>query len=58
MRRNEGETPRCGDEAMTALMGGRAMTRVVGGVGGDGGDGGLGCRYYEFCALIVVARVV
>jgi hypothetical protein len=42
MRRNEGETPRCGDEAMTALMGGRAMTRVVGGVGGDGGDGGLG----------------
>ena len=30
--------------AMAALMGGRAMTRVVGGsggVGGDGGDGGL-----------------
>jgi hypothetical protein len=29
---------------MTALMGGRAMSRVVGGsggVGGDGGDGGL-----------------
>ena len=38
MRRNEGETPRCGDKAMTALMGGRAMTRVVGGVGGVGGD--------------------
>ena len=38
------ETPRCGDEAMTVLMGGRAMTRVVGGVGGvvgDGGDGGF-----------------
>ena len=38
------ETPRYygGDEVMTALMGGRAMTRVVGGVGGDGGDGGMG----------------
>ena len=36
---------RCGVEVTTALMGGRATTRVVGvsgGVGGDGGDGGMG----------------
>ena len=41
-------TPRYGDQVMTALMGGRAMTRVVGGVGGVGGDGGMVCRYYDF----------
>ena len=28
--------------AMAALMGGRTMTRVIGGSGGVGGDGGLG----------------